>query len=1221
MGRRAGFYRGRPGRVLRSASRPRSIYAGVVPEARSIGLLSRIGAAVALGVAGTLPAQIEVTEAQPWQFDSFLTDAGLEGCSILHLTTGPDGRLWFATSAGLACYDGFDWTRWRTAAGLPSDYVRCVAFTRAGECWVGTDQGATRFDTERGLALPTDTKLAGPSVRRIVADPRSDAVWFCCDQWPDPDVPAGLTRFAQGSWRSWTTADGLPSDYVQCMLIDSRGRHFVGTKRGVVEMLDDVPSLTLHGDDDPGSVVWSIAEEANGAIVVGMGHRLNRLTDSGWHRLPLVMSELRPVVLGTRNGTLAIASSERRILRIHNETAVPVSATWGVRSNGIECAMEGQDGAVWLVGHNELLRWRRGGEWRLYADCPSPVLTDGTGAVWFVDRRGTFVFADERWLHAGPLTRSLCVGPDRAVWGVRPPHVVRWATGSSATPEGLATPEAIATEVTEASRIHVTDRTIVIVGRDGNGEAALVAGLPDAWRRVATPPGFDSAAATLVYDGGGGDLWMLLQTDTQTRVLYRLVGDRLTRVPGPESVLHPISMRMVVDPEGSPWVYGMFGLLQLRAGGWERAADVGFQHIHAATVIGDALALTTRSTAGGVGGLSLTWIEDGARVWRRIEGSGEVALGTDRQGRLLLTDDHTIHRIDARGDLRSLRLPVAMDLRVATRGHGDELWFSGAAEHVLRYAPDGLAPRVRLAAMDTAVTERERIVLDVEIREFHKPQSASLDARSFVSIDGMEAATFTQARRPFFLPGLARGPHRIEVHVEDDSGAPGWNSLETEIVVAARPLQEQPWFWLAVALAMLAVLALAAHSLMVGRRLAAQTRSLTETVEVRTRELRARDEVLLHAQKMEAVGRLAGGVAHDFNNLLTVILGNLDLVRRSLVSDADPERLATLGEVEDAAQRACSLVRQLLSFSRRGPTGSTSTDAVESMRATASLLRRMIPANIDLCLELEDESLFVGCGRSELEQVVTNLVVNGADAMPDGGRLVLALTRCTKARPGEDAAEAFACIEVRDEGCGMTEDVAARAFDPYFTTKPQERGTGLGLSIVHGVLMQISGFIEMETAPGAGTRARAYFPLAAATAPHDPDAALPAPRGDGRTVLLCEDEPALLQLSIRVLREAGYRVFAHATVRACLDHDARHEGAIDVLVTDIVTKDRSGIELARVIAARRPGIPILFISGFADQALTMHRVDPDSIRLLRKPFEPEELLRAVADTIRRANAT
>ena len=1155
-------------------------------------------------------AQQDVTEAQPWQFDSFTEDAGLQGCSILHCATAPDGRVWFATSAGLASYDGYDWSRYRVEHGLPSDYVRCVAFTAAGVCWVGTDQGAVRFDPERGVALPTETHLAGPSVRRIATDPRSDAVWFCCDQWPDPTVSAGLTRFAQGEWQSWTTAQGLPSDYIQTMLIDSRGRHFVGTKRGLVELREDVASVVLMGDDDAGSVVWSIAEETDGAIVVGIGYTVRRLVDARWTRLPLVDAGVRPLLLVTRDGTLRIDSRERRVLRLYREAAVPVSANWSPRSNGIEHAMEAEDGAIWLVGHNELLRWRRGGEWRLYADCPSPVLTDATGVTWFVDHRGTFVFADDRWLVVGPVTRSLCLGPQGSVWGVRGGRVVRWRGGS------LAAHEEVATEIARVSRLVANASAIVIAGTDADGGSMLLTGTGEQWHRPTLPAGIDSSAVTTITAGVGAEFWMLTHEDDSGRRVFHVAADRLVDAGMPGPLLQPNTVRLAVDPQGSAWVHGIFGLFHRQDASWEQITSVPGRDVHAAYRVGESLGFLTRGTSGGESGVILTRLQDGERAWQRVEVSADVALGTDARGRLLLSDTEALYRVDSRGEVSAVRMPTAMDIRTAVVGKGEELWFSGGGNgQVLRYVPDGLAPRARLVWLDSALTENERLVLDIEVSEHNKPRAVSRDARVMVEVDGAPAGTYTQAQRPYFLNGLSAGKHRIRAIVEDDSGARGAVVVGGDVIVSTRPLQERPWFWAAAALAMLAVLLLACHSWLVSRRLAAQTRSLTATVEQRTNELRARDEVLLHVEKMEAVGRLAGGVAHDFNNLLTVILGNVDLVRRALGPDADPEMVTTLDEVDDASRRAGTLTRQLLAFSRQEASDATNADVIANVRALAGLLRRMIPGNIDLRLELPDDAVVVRAGRVEIEQILTNLVLNAADSMPEGGPLTVSVLSSLATPPGQNQAQSFARIEVRDVGCGMTDDVKSRALDPYFTTKPRGRGTGLGLSIVHGVLTRVSGFIELDSLPGVGTSVRAFLPTA--DAPGPTPIAIPhvQRRGDGRTLLLCEDEPALLQLSARILEDAGYRVLASPTVDGALLSEAEHDGPIDAVITDVVTPERSGVELARALEARRPGVPVLFISGYADQVLASYQLDPESLRLLHKPFDRAQLLQAVAETL------
>jgi two-component system cell cycle sensor histidine kinase/response regulator CckA len=361
------------------------------------------------------------------------------------------------------------------------------------------------------------------------------------------------------------------------------------------------------------------------------------------------------------------------------------------------------------------------------------------------------------------------------------------------------------------------------------------------------------------------------------------------------------------------------------------------------------------------------------------------------------------------------------------------------------------------------------------------------------------------------------------------------------------------------------------------------------------------EEQLRQSQKMEAVGQLAGGIAHDFNNLLTVILGNAELLRHLPAGSSEATPLAE--DIHAAADRAATLTRQLLTFSRRHPSRPEIVDLNEVVAALGGLLGRLLGARVAVQTELSPTPVRVLADRGHLEQVVMNLAVNARDAMPEGGTLTIA----TEER-GETAR-----LTVADTGIGMTEEVKARIFEPFFTTKAPDRGTGLGLAVVHGVVEQSRGRILVDSAPGKGTT----FCIDLPACPHGPITPLPArtahlPRGwgagHGGMVLLVEDEDAVRKLARYVLEDHGYTVIEAVdaeTALALLSGDPQ----LDLLVTDLVMPGMSGRDLALRVRATNPQIGVVFMSGYAPDTNRLAEI-PDS-HFLPKPFTPTELIRAV----------
>jgi PAS domain S-box-containing protein len=381
-------------------------------------------------------------------------------------------------------------------------------------------------------------------------------------------------------------------------------------------------------------------------------------------------------------------------------------------------------------------------------------------------------------------------------------------------------------------------------------------------------------------------------------------------------------------------------------------------------------------------------------------------------------------------------------------------------------------------------------------------------------------------------------------------------------------------------------------------RVGGTAEDITEMVDLEAR--------LNQAERLEAVGQLAGGVAHDFNNVLLVIRGYTSVLRSGL---EDPQQLADVEEIAKAADRAASLTRQLLAFGRRQMLQPKLIGVGDVVSDLESLLRRTIPENVELALELDDDVPAVLADPAQLEQILANLVVNARDAMSAGGTLAVSVRRVDFDEPDSEvspplAAGAYVALDVTDSGTGIPDEVLPHLFEPFFTTKEEGVGTGLGLSTVYGIVVQSGGGIRVRTRLGEGTSVTAYLPAAAAEAPSGAPADAPM-RGD-ETILLVEDEDPVRELVRRVLAAAGYRVLT-ASQPSEAERLLAVEADVDLLLTDIVMPEMSGHELAARVRRSRPEIRTLFMSGYMD-APSASDVDG---RLLKKPFAPTELAAAV----------
>jgi two-component system cell cycle sensor histidine kinase/response regulator CckA len=379
-------------------------------------------------------------------------------------------------------------------------------------------------------------------------------------------------------------------------------------------------------------------------------------------------------------------------------------------------------------------------------------------------------------------------------------------------------------------------------------------------------------------------------------------------------------------------------------------------------------------------------------------------------------------------------------------------------------------------------------------------------------------------------------------------------------------------------------------------------------------ERRTLESQLTHSQRMEALGRLAGGVAHDFNNLLTAISGYAEILIGRVPEGDRSHRAAR--EIGRAADRAAELTRQLLSFSRHQTVEPKVLDFNEAVADTLRMLGRLLGEDVDLRLRLGAEVGAVRADPGQLEQVVLNLCVNARDAMPGGGRLTVRTTAETVdagrvlpavgLSPGE-----YAVLEVSDTGTGMPPEVVEHIFEPFFTTKEAGKGTGLGLATVYGVVTQAGGRVQVASALGEGTTFRVLWPRHAAVAGAAEAAAAPGPRrGEGARVLLAEDEDAVRRLAADHLQELGYSVRAVASGQAALA-SAESEGKWDLLVTDVIMPGMSGPDLGRALRRKWPDLPILFISGHTGDVLLERGAQGPGTAFLQKPFRLADLTRAV----------
>jgi PAS domain S-box-containing protein len=382
--------------------------------------------------------------------------------------------------------------------------------------------------------------------------------------------------------------------------------------------------------------------------------------------------------------------------------------------------------------------------------------------------------------------------------------------------------------------------------------------------------------------------------------------------------------------------------------------------------------------------------------------------------------------------------------------------------------------------------------------------------------------------------------------------------------------------------------------------------------------LRRAEEQLRQSQKIEAIGRLAGGIAHDFNNILSVILSYGDLLLADL--PADDARRPDVTAIRRAGERAAELTTQLLAFSRQQVMSLRVLDLNDAVRSAEQMMRRLLGETIELVVRPAARETSIRADAGQLDQVIMNLAINARDAMPEGGKLTIETAHVVldEAYAREHLGVApgpHVMLAVSDTGHGMDREVQARVFEPFFTTKERGKGTGLGLSTVLGIVQQTGGSIWLYSEPVQGTTFKVFFPRATPDVEPLPPAAAPATLRGSETVLLVEDQEEVRRVAREILSRYGYHVVEAASAQEALGAWDRPARPFDLLLTDVVMPAMSGRELADRLVAARPGLRVLFMSGYTEDAILHHRILESGFAYLQKPLVPETLARKVREVL------
>ena len=1191
---------------------------------------NRLQTIVLVGLALTCAGPETPLFGQVSSFESYFhrvvdRDAGLPETQVNALAQTPDGYLWLGTRRGLVRYDGLRFQVWARAdnGGMPSEWISSLVVDHLGRLWVGTTLGLFRID--RGSATP----VANPTIPAegiwSVAEDRIGRIWVGTATSLYRSEGAGFRRIPG------TTGEGITA-----LGFDSAGRIWFGGPSQFGVVTTDSAMLFPEEEVRLGSTVSAIADDRRGGLWVGTRsgvHRV-RIDPAGRPDIGSLIStggkqSAHPVsaLATTREGTVWVGTTSGGVMTWDGKSLSRFGVTEGLSSRQILSlfvdsrdrvwagsgagmdrfqrtafttfgaeqglpdesiwAVHGRGRAVWATAFDGSVHRFAGGKFTPVVRSTEP--DSGSIPAW-PTRDGSLLVAEEsrRIVRQSSRGREDLTArfrlPDGPVLGIFEDHRgALWfstASGLYRSTGGVAEPMSarLGLPPGRGPRVMIEDSAHrLILGRPG---LTIVVG--DSVRRFGAAEGLPELGVYAILPDGP-NIWV----GTADSGLYVLRRGRISHLGSHDPRLRTETIGIVADNLGYLWLTSSYGLLRVARADLEAAAD------------GTKGVVSIRSFDRN-DGLPTT----------EFNGASQSILFKDPDGRLWLPSYAGVVRVDP-NELRADSLPPQVLIeRVVVDG-------------VARDPLGSLSFPPRVGRLEVGFTATEALV----------PARVRIQYRLVgVDRDWVEAGD----RRTASYGPLEGGAYRFMVRAANEDGH--WNPSEVGFgFKVATKVYDEPWFFPLVLLGL--GLGGVAFNRMRVRQMQARQRELSDQVDDRTRDLiaaRANLELrveqrtaqlaeelaerkrlehqLLQSQKLESIGRLAGGVAHEINNMMTGVLGFAELAETA--AHDRPDILADLQQIRQAGERAALVTRQLLVFARRQQAQRSAILFSDVIADLERFLHRLGGDQINLTIELADDLAPVSADRAQLDQLIINLMMNARDAMPAGGRVTIRAANValavvkqvgsTELLPGD-----YVRIEVADHGVGMSADVKARLFEPFFTTKEVNRGTGLGLAVCYGIATQHGGAIGVESEPGKGSRFEVWLPAGVVEAPvaRETDA---TPRGS-EVVLVVEDEPAVRLVAVRILANLGYQVLEAPNGAAALEEFGHRLSDFDLVVTDVLMPKLGGIELARALRARRPDLPIVFMSGFAGRDSAWAGDDALLGPMLAKPFTRS----ALADMVRR----
>lgn len=1149
------------------------------------------------------------------QFTHFPLKAGGQSVdeSLRAVGSGPQDQLLVRTATRTLALEGNAYVDLLPPFKIPDGFDRMVLAAKDGTLWLGSDNHIYRVRQGRPELI-----ASGLGWTRTMMAQRDGSLWVGAGAalyrikneklrvFPTT-VMGSMVEHRLPPERPVTRQDVLPN-YPSALMEDRDGVVWIGTYAGLWKFKNEVLFQDQDCEGLKGCPISALLRDRDGNVWAGTeGKGLWRLASGRWTSFTVLDGLSDDHVLSLREdqeGSLWVGT-RTALERLRDAAMLTMTTRDGLSGDDVRSVLEGQDGSAWVFSYGGgITRWK-GTSFRTYttrdglaSNFTGNLFESRDGSIWLGTDHGLSRFRDGRWqtyTGDGKLLRvyiSAMSEDERGlILACSDLNLYRFS-------EGKLTPYNLNLSA-DGKPAGVRYAFAILGDHEGTQWFALSGGL----YRVARGQDPETASRTAFTDtpvclceDRQGYIWIVGSNTGGFARMRKSDGRLFQYPPGAGAALIGVG-RLLCDLKGDVWVSTRTGILHFQRQELDDFAEGRCQSLHP-TAYGVLDGLQNEDCAV-VSSQHGGWLGADGRVYF-VSRKGLVVFHPDRLPRNGLVP--AVHIED-----------VQLDHQPSAFG----------AELVCPAGLENLA--IHYSATSLRVPSRVRFKYRLE----------GFDP------DWIQAGE----RRSAFYTRLPPGQYRFRVVACNDDGL--WNEEGASLSLVLKPhFYQTRWF---AGLALLFCTG-AAFGIHIGRtrqlrrrhhelqgKVEAATRDLKhhqehleQMVEARTQELQNEvrerqkaEEYLRQSQKLESVGRLAGGVAHDFNNLLTVINGYSDmLIHEEPDAEGGREHLRECAqEIRSAGERASALTRQLLAFSRKQVLHPEIVDLNPLILDMQKMLGRLLPANVHLSVVPASSPCWVLVDPGQMGQIVMNLAVNARDAMPEGGTLIIeteevdldgqVLERHPFVPEGR-----YVRLSVTDTGVGMDEETQSKIFEPFFTTKEAGKGTGLGLATVFGIVKQSGGLIWVYSEVGKGTSFKIFFPVAQGA--HEVLSPQPEPRPkpiQGATILVVEDQDSVRNLVVKTLVQSGYTVLEAPDAEGALRSAESFEGTLDLLFTDVVMPGMNGRELGTRMEALRPGIRVIYTSGYTETLMQDQGILEPGITLLQKPFSPKQLLKAVSDKL------